>query len=1158
MNVRRLLLLVLCCFSSTLAVEGQKPWNDLKVMEENKLAPHTNVIPYADEESVERLAYLESPWCSSLNGVWKFKYVERPADVPSKFYKKKYDVSKWQEINVPGNIELQGYGVPVYVNESNEFEANPPYVPEDFNPVGCYVRDFEVPENWKGRRVVVKFGAVKSAMRLYVNGKYVGYSEDGKSPAEFDISKYVSTGKNRMALEVFRFCNGSYLECQDMWRMSGITRDVVLYTTPTSYITDYHAETSLKDLGNGTLRLTVYTRNAKGRKIEVQLKTDGKVVMCEQALVGNDGVVRIDKQFNKIKSWSEYAPNLYTLVIKLDESLRAADAMPTIVGGKIGFRSIAIVSGQLFFNQIPMKIKGVNRHEHSGYGGQYVTREEMEEDIRLMKAAGINAVRTSHYPDDEYWYELCDQYGIYVMDEANNESHGQGYAENSLAKKPEWADAMWYRVNNMYMRDRNHPCVFAWSLGNECGHGVCLEEAYKKLKSLEKVRPVCNERAEMGGSTSLVLTMYPSTSFLSNWAREEMKKPARERRPYIVAEYCHAMGNSEGGLQDYWDTIAKYPLLQGGFIWDWVDQSFVMDGHVRISGSKKADRAATPKTTVKKPGRQSLWYALGGDLGELPGVKDNGAFCANGLVTSDRRPHAHYYEVAAVYGKPKNPSVPKGQLQPMPSPQDMSVAKGPVAGKKASVQGGGLKELKVRGSSVSIDTTNGYIVSYKHEGEELLAAPIRYNFWRPPTLNDIVDRNGLKCWQGLDKMQCRFVKSANRRAPASNNPAIELEYLLLSNEDGYIMLKELVELDSDGLLNVNYVVSTNGSYRTLPKLGLQFGLDHSFGQTEWDGNSYETYPDRRTAQKWGTNRMPTNKVLGEMHPVPQESGNREAGRVVFSKGNRSLAVFSSEKVFSFSVRDYDDSVITKAERINQLIPAGHYVVNVDYKQAGLGTATCGPGVAEPYLVDGYSTYDYRFSFVPYDKSKVDVNKYNFLIGNRDGLTTDTVFTSRTAPGKSYVKKVRCNEKPDKRYNKKFSRNLHDLRKGVVGDWVEQWSGFNGKEQVVFTVELDSLRTISELEACMANAPSDWVVAPEKVTVAWSADGEKWSEPLELTLTNPMKDAQVESKRLHYKVSLNEVNAKVLKVSVKHCGILPEWHHFKGEPAWLMIDEIEVR
>ena len=983
-------------------------------------------------------------------------------------------------------------------------------------------------------------------MRLYVNGKYVGYSEDGKTPAEFDITKYIADGNNQMAVEVFRFCNGSYLECQDMWRMSGITRDVVLYSTPTSYVTDYNAETTYKDRGDGTLKLTVYTQKAEGRKMEVLLKKEGKVVMQEQAVVGKDGTVRIDKSLSKINPWSEYNPDLYTLVIKLEEKGRRSESMPTIVGGKIGFRSIAIVSGQLMFNKIPMKIRGVNRHEHSAYGGQYVTREEMEEDIRLMKAAGINAVRTSHYPDDEYWYELCDQYGIYVMDEANNESHGQGYGASSLAKKPEWADAMWYRINNMYMRDRNHPCVFAWSLGNECGHGVCTVEAYKKLKALDKMRPVCNERAEQGEHTDIVMAMYPSPRFLANWHQEEVRKPSSERRPYVVAEYCHAMGNSMGGLKDYWDTIGKYTLLQGGFIWDWIDQSFVMDGDTRVT------------SPLKQSTTHSLWYGLGGDLGELPGIKDDGAFCANGLVTSDRRPHAHYYEVAAVFGKPKNPTIPKGKLQQGPSPQDMVSAIGSVATSSAVGQNGGLKVLKTEGGSVSIDTTSGYIVSYKYEGKELLAAPIRYNFWRPPTLNDIVDRNGLKCWQGLDKMQCRLVRSSNRRITDSNNPGLELEYLLLSNEDGYIMLKELIKLDKDGSLVVNYVVNTNKSYRTLPKLGMQFGLDHSFEQTEWEGNRYETYPDRRTARKWGENRMKTADVLGEMHPVPQESGNRECSRVIFSSGVKSLAIYSSAKEFSFSVRDYDDSVITKAERINQLTSAGHYVVNVDYKQAGVGTATCGPGVEEPYLVDGDRTYNYSFSLVPFDKSKVDINKYNYLIGNYITLTTDTVFTSRVAPGKSYVKKVRCNEKPDQKYNKKFSKNLYDFRKGVVGDWIEQWSGFQGKEQVTFTVELDSVRTINELEACMANAPSDWVIAPDKVTVVWSADGEKWSEPLELTPANPMKDPQNESKRLRYKVGLDGVKAKVLKVNIKHCGALPEWHKYKGEQAWLMIDEIEVR
>ena len=1119
---------------------AQKQWNDLNTLQENKLEPHTNVIPYAAPAAIDQLAYYDSPWCRSLNGTWKFLYVDCPSDVPKKFYGRKYNVSEWKDISVPGNIELQGFGVPEYVNERNEFPANPPFVPEDFNPVGCYVRDFEVPDEWKGRRVVVKFGAVKSAMRLYVNGKYVGYSEDGKTPAEFDISKYVGNGSNRMALEVFRFSNGSYLECQDMWRMSGITRDVLLYCTPKSYISDYSVVASYGERGKASLSLTVYTQNAVGCNMLVSLKKDGEVVMSESSVVGKDGTVRIDKSLSNIKPWSEYAPNLYSLVINLEQP--TPDGLSSFVGGKVGFRTLEFALGQLMLNRIPMTIRGVNRHEHSAFGGQYVTRAEMEEDIRLMKAAGINAVRTSHYPDDEYWYELCDRYGIYVMDEANNESHGQGYGQNSLAKKPEWADAMWYRINNMYMRDRNHPCVFAWSLGNECGQGVCLIDAYRKLKALDKTRPVCNERAEFGEYTDIVMTMYPSPKYLSGWAQDEMSKPSAERRPYIIAEYCHAMGNSLGGLQEYWDTINKYPSLQGGFIWDWIDQSFIMKGDKRVSSPNAMQ---SPKQSVNQP----LWYALGGDLGELPGIKDDDAFCANGLVSSYRQPHAHYYEVSAVYGKPKNALAPQCNYKAPKFTLEYGFGDGR-SDKRNVFRQDNLITLKASDCSVSIDTTNGFIASYKYNGREMVAAPIRYNFWRPPTLNDLVDRNGVKCWQGLDNLEARLV-SISKVTPSSAT----LEYLLLSPDDGYLLLKEIIDLNTGGVLSINYVVTAESSYRTLPKLGVQLGLDHSFSQTKWQGNLFETYPDRRSSKSIGMHTKSTNDILGELHPVPQESGNREAEWVAFSSNNQSLIIFSSPDDFSFSVRNFDDSVLTHAKRIKDLTPAGHYVVSLDYLQSGLGTATCGPGVDDRFLIRGDRKYNYRFTMIP---AKIDVNAVNSLKNNQSALTIDTVFTTHVAPGKSYIQKVRCNVKPDKKYYAKFPKNMTDCRKGVVGDWSEQWSGFCGQEKVVFTLTLDSLRTINELVTGICNAPGDWVVAPDRVTVDWSVDGEVWSSSLDASPINPVDNIQTDNRRLRYKADLAGVKTLYLRLTITHPAVLPQWHSYKGEKAWLMIDEIEVR
>ena len=898
------------------SIGAQEPWNNLKVMQENKIAPHTQVIPYANESAIENLDYYGSPYCKLLNGKWNFSYYDNPEQVPKKFYGKKYDVTKWGSIEVPGNIELQGYGVPVYVNMSNEFAANPPFAPTDYNPVGCYVRDFEIPEEWKGRRVVLKFGAVKAAVKVYLNGKYVGYSEDSKTPAEFDVTKYLSGKSNRLAVAVYRFCDGSYLECQDMWRMSGMTRDVLLYSTPKSYVADYEVRTDIKRIDDGWMALTVKTVGASGCSVDVELTDGSKIVKTATLPIEANGDARLSFEIKKIKTWSAERPTLYTLKLRLKDN---KGNLLECTGGKIGFRKIEKVNGVIFFNRQPMVIRGVNRHEHSPYGGHYVTREEMEQDIKLMKAAGINAVRTSHYPDDEYWYELCDRYGLYVMDEANNESHGQGYGAESLAKKEEWAESIWYRINNMYMRDRNHPCVFAWSLGNECGNGVCFVKAYDRLKALDQVRPVCYERATTDKNTDIVCTMYPGVSYISDYANRESTKRPSERRPYIIFEYCHAMGNSMGGLSEYWDTIKKYPLLQGGFIWDWVDQSFIMDGVHRIANK-------TQRT-------KNYWYAMGGDLGALPGIGNDDSFCANGLVTSDRIPHAHYYEVSAVYGgnltdmPPFHNQLPLAQHKPYQPNLSHSI------------------NLSNDNAQVWVDTTNGYIISYRYKGIELLDAPIKYNFWRPPTLNDIVDHNGVKVWGGIAYLE------PNKVGQKTSVNSADLEFML-SNDDGdALQLKLLLQLNNDGSIDISHVLRSN--YRSIPRMGIQYAVVPQYNRTQWKGNIYETYPDRCKASRIARYDRATNDVLAEIHPVPQASGNRQAQWMILSSRSNntipSIVITSTQEGFSFSIQNIDDSVLTAANRINELKPASHYIVNIDHMQAGLGTATCGP--VEHYVVE---------------------------------------------------------------------------------------------------------------------------------------------------------------------------------------------------------------
>ena len=605
-------------------------WNDVNVYEINKVYPRANVIPVGEE------------WSQSLNGDWKFYWVDSPSKAPEGFYKTDYDVSGWNTIKVPANWELNGYGTPIYVNVDNEFRPNdPPLAPTVDNPVGCYVTEFEIPKTWRNRQVYINFGAVKSAYYLWINGQFVGFTEDAKTNSEFDITNYVHKGTNRLALKVYRFSNGSYFECQDFWRLSGIERDVILYSKPEVNVSDYEVHAGLdKTYQNGTFEIDVTIDNPTGKAIQygslVVSLFDGETEIFRMARLLKDMVgkhhLNDERILPDIKPWSAEHPNLYRLEIKiLDKKGRVVEQLEN----HVGFRTSEIKDGKLLINGQYVLIKGVNRHEHDPYTGHVISHESMEKDIALMKQLGINTVRTCHYPDDPYWYELCDKYGLYVWDEANCESHAQGYGEKSLAKDPQYRDMIWSRNRNMLERDKNHPSVIMWSMGNECGNGVNFEYTYDWMKNRDASRPVTYERAIYDRNTDAIGLMYASPKYLQRFVDERLDSL---RRPFIMVEYCHAMGNSMGGLQDYWEVIEANEQLQGGCIWDWVDQSYIVDHNGKLVKN-------SPLSTFHSP----LSYAVGGDFGHAYGVGDDDAFCANGVVSSDRTPHHHAAEVKKVY-----------------------------------------------------------------------------------------------------------------------------------------------------------------------------------------------------------------------------------------------------------------------------------------------------------------------------------------------------------------------------------------------------------------------------------------------------------------------------------------------------------------------------
>lgn len=552
----------------------------------------------------------------SLEGKWKFKFAKNHNDAPAKFYEKNFDDSTWEDFPVPGLFELNGHGDPTYKNVgyawATQFEPNPPYVEEKNNYTGSYRKEIVIPENWKNEKIYLHVGSATSNLSVWVNGKFVGYSEDSKSAAEFDLTPYLTPGKkNLIAMQVMRWCDGSYFEDQDFWRLTGIAREVYLYARPQSHISDVFITPDLTDnYVNGVLSIKLNSIACKGKNAVLTLKDKaGKVVKTENVRLNNETTVKwhID---NPLK-WTAETPNLYKLSIDLMEGSKLIES----IAQNVGFRKVEIKDAQLLVNGQPVLIKGVNRHEMDPDGAYVVSTERMLQDIQLMKQHNINAVRTCHYPDDPRWYDLCDQYGIYVMAEANIESHGMGYGEKTLAKVPRYEQTHLERNRNNTYILKNHPSIISWSLGNEAGYGVNMEKAYDMVKAFDPSRPIHYERALQERGTDIYSEMYLPYDYCENYAKRK-----DITRPLILCEYAHAMGNSEGAFDEYWKLVRKYPHFQGGFIWDFVDQG--------LRGKNKQGKEI---------------YTYGGDYGRYPASDHN--FNCNGLFNPDRVAHPHVDEV---------------------------------------------------------------------------------------------------------------------------------------------------------------------------------------------------------------------------------------------------------------------------------------------------------------------------------------------------------------------------------------------------------------------------------------------------------------------------------------------------------------------------------
>lgn len=616
MNIRTIANVSLCLamlsMSSGALAQSESRWQNVNINQQNREPRRANFFAFENLEKAQSFDKKKSANYLSMEGMWKFNFVKDHNKRPANFFALKYDDSQWKDFPVPGLFELNGYGDATYKNIgyawATQFDPNPPYISELNNYTGSYRRTFELPKNWKGKDVYFHVGSATSNLTLWVNGKYVGYSEDSKVAAEFNISKYLKPGKNLIAMQVMRWCDGSYFEDQDFWRLTGIAREVYLYARPKLHAADIRLNAALENnYQDGVLN---YKVSLKGGKTDVAFTLcdkDGKQIA--QA-TGAQGVIKVPK----VNAWTAETPYLYKAYITLKNKQGAAEVIPQ----KVGFRNVEIKNAQLLVNGQPVLVKGADRHEMDPDGGYVVSLERMIQDIKIMKQLNINAVRTSHYPCDPRWYDLCDEYGIYITAEANLESHGMGYEEKSLAKFPEYIVPHIERNEGNVKPLINHPSVIVWSLGNECGYGVNFEKAYDWVKACDKTRPAQYERGGYDSKTDIYCPMY------IGYEESESYCKSNGTKPYIQCEYAHAMGNSEGGFKEYWDLIRKYPKYQGGYIWDFVDQGL---------------RDKSPIT-----GKEIFTY--GGDYGRYPGSDYN--FNCNGIIAPNRRLNPHAYEIQYV------------------------------------------------------------------------------------------------------------------------------------------------------------------------------------------------------------------------------------------------------------------------------------------------------------------------------------------------------------------------------------------------------------------------------------------------------------------------------------------------------------------------------
>jgi beta-galactosidase len=1044
-NIKMKLQYILIGFIITVSC-NQKPLQNVaeqtfhynhKIFEENKLPPRATFFGFENDKINQKES---SKRFLSLNGDWKFNWVKDPKQRSTTFQNINFDDSDWANILVPANWEVEGFGHPIYLDERYPFTTTWPDAPKDYNPVGTYRNIITLTEHFLSEDIILHFAGAKSAMYVYINGQYVGYSQGSKTPAEFNISEFLSEGNNLIALQMFRWSDASYLESQDMLRMSGIERDVYLYTRSKVFVSDYFAYTNLDDnydkgIFNCTISITNNSSENVKRHLQLEILDDEKSIFIDskalEISLGTTVNFSSEDIINKVRQWSAETPNLYTLKITLKDKDNPKNDI--YIKRPLGFNRVEIKNSQVLFNGKPIYIRGVNRHETDPITGHVISRETMEKDIKLLKQNNINAVRSSHYPNDPYWLDLCDKYGLYVIDEANIESHPLSINKDTqIGNELSWLPAHMSRTQRMYYRDRNHPSIYAWSLGNEAGEGLIFKNTYQWLKKQDNNLIVQYEPAGKDDYTDIYCPMYPKPEYLVNHGKSNSKKPS------IMIEYAHAMGNSVGNLQDYWNIIETYPNLQGGYIWDWVDQSL-----------EYKDEKGNP------------YLAYGHDY--HPDLPTDGNFLNNGLVDPYRNPHPHLSEVKKVYEPVQFNYLGNGiiEIENKNFFSDLSdkvlELKLLVDGKKAILasnievnvnaqsktkihftkipdmlipesefilevrliqkeetniipkgheiawdqfilnkgvnmpltsEGSELVitnsddniEIKNDNTSLSINAKSGEIISWIYQGNLITNKPIRPNFWRPPTDNDLGNNmhKWAKIWQ--DATYNYISKLVQEPKHAISHVIFLINYELPNNE---ALVEVLYKVYPSGKLDIRFSLKPNkNNLPNIPRLGMYMTLSKSFTDVSWYGKGpEESYWDRKTGLKTGIYNSKTNNQF-HRYSRPQETGNKADVRwVEISSYNLSLKALGhntllNSSVWPFAMKEIDFNSNDAGKSASGLVPVtkkhgadiniGETIQwNIDYMQMGVGGDTSWGRLVHPeYTIPANKTYKYSFTIEP--------------------------------------------------------------------------------------------------------------------------------------------------------------------------------------------------